>query len=72
MWLKFLFIFIRFQIEITELDEFAQAAFRGYTSLWTVFRAAYFMYFYYYTNENILVRKVFFFFLDYVDIKPLQ
>ena len=45
---------IFFQIEIRELDEFAQAAFQGYKSLNRVqsriFQATY------YTNENILVR----------------
>jgi len=51
----FLFHFIDFfQIEIRELDEFAQAAFQGYKSLNRVqsriFQATY------YTNENILVR----------------
>lgn len=54
---NFLFIIICSQIEITELDEFAQAAFRGYKSLnriqSRIFHTVY------NTNENILVSCYF-------------
>lgn len=42
------------QIDITELDDFAQAAFHGYKSLNRIQSRIYHTV--YYTNENILVR----------------
>ncbi|KAL0921817.1 hypothetical protein M5K25_008929 [Dendrobium thyrsiflorum] len=46
-------VFIAFQIEISELDDFAQAAFRGYKSLNRIQSRIF--YTTYYSNENILV-----------------
>lgn len=52
------------QIEIKELDDFAQAAFRGYKSLnriqSRIFQTVY------YTNENILVSTHLFYTYNYI------